>query len=133
MARRDRLHRVRNRDILLLQIFDRFPEIFHFSMGFQMVQVCLNNIGAVLHHVLHDLPFTVGPGFPLLHGKGPFRTGLKAGAQTVAKEITDQTHFTVNDLKRPLGAIRHTEPAAVAFVFIYGDDASFHDFLPSYL
>ena len=70
---------------------------------------------------------TTGRGLPLLKSYSSCRTCRKTVAQTVAVIFTKQFCFTIYNSNCTFVAGAGTEPAAVAFFFIYMNDFSDHE------
>src|SRR5450756_1558888 len=68
-----------------------------------------------------------GFGISFADGDGTCRAFRQAGAQTVAIGIRDESCLAVDHLQGSFMTGRYTEGTPVAFVFIDGDDISFHE------
>jgi hypothetical protein len=68
-------------------------------------------------------------GFTLFDSDGVLGTLPEASTQSVAIHLTDQLRLPVYNLDGALSARGNTQPAAVAFFFIYFDDLPYVHFL----
>jgi len=85
-----------------------------------------DGIGTVSNDIFHDFSFVVRFCFSLFNRDGPFWAGSNACTQSIAKEITDQSSLSINELDCTFWTIGDAKSASIAFGFINVDDLSFH-------
>jgi hypothetical protein len=67
-------------------------------------------------------------GFARLNAQGPCGAYTQAEASAVAQFFTDDPGFAIDQFDRSLGTGSHTQPTAVAQLFIDANDGSDHSF-----
>jgi hypothetical protein len=92
----------------------------------QMLEVSIDYRFPLLGNDGNYLAFVVGNGLAFLNGNGPLGAMAQAGAQPIAKEVTDQPCLAFYHLQGPFRTPRHAKPASVALFFINLDNLALH-------
>ena len=108
----------RHVESLFLQVGERGFHIFGLAVIPQVFQVGQDSVGTFRVNVIHDPFFVIGFGFPFRHGYGASWAIADAGSEAVAKEFAHEACLAVDQLEGAFGAIRHAEPAPVAFFLV---------------
>jgi hypothetical protein len=87
-------------------------------------EVGTDGVRAQGYDVRHHAALVVRFGFPLGERDRALGAVAHAGAKAIAEQVAHQARLAVDDLQRALGAVRDAEPAAVALLFVDGDDRS---------
>ena len=86
----------------------------------------LKYIVSLRDYIFQYLNLIIRFGFAFFDGYGVLRTGCQTCAKAVAKQITYESGFSIDDLECTLGAVGNANAASVAFFLINIDDLPFH-------
>ena len=83
---------------------------------YRLIGSVFDRVFAVADNVVHHLAFVIGFSLALDGFDRPLRAGADARTESIAEQVANQTRLFVDDLQRPLGAIRNAIATAIALV-----------------